>query len=219
MNQRFLYTTLKNGLDAIQADLSLLEIVFDQFNFSVTEIAGIKELFQKTPPTVKHQYARSDDTFPLYSIVLGGESESDLFIGNDAGTILDEDDEDYQADVKSSLWEHTFQILCYSGHPDATGYFYEVAKSIFILADLSEGDLFQTHFSGMDLSPDPRYIPEHLFARMFTIKAKSEFVRVDRDSRLGKAYRVGGIHVDKSGSPSDVGAVNTRVTVTTDGDS
>jgi len=41
---------------------------------------------------------------------------------------------------------------------------------------------------------------------------------VDRLSLSQKAFQVAGIHVDKSGSPSDVGGVKTLVTTYTEGD-
>lgn len=219
MIQRFLFNVLSAGLSAIQADLDLLDDVFDQFGLSDTELTAIKTWFRENPPTVKHQYARTDDTFPLYSIVLGNEEESDLFIGNDGGLqVMDDDDPDRGADVKSSLWQHTYDILSYSDHPDGTTYLYEVQKAIFLSADLADCGLHSYHFSGMDLSPATPYIPAHLFARIFSIRAKREFERIDRTTALGKAYKVGGIHIDRSGSPSDVGNVKTLVDVVSEDD-
>ena len=221
MIQRFLGTTLQAGLAAIQSDLTLLDDVFQQFDLSATEQTAIRTWFGANPPGVKFQYARTDDKFPLYSIILGNEEETDLFIGNDGelidaslGDYVGRDDPDFGSDVKSSLWQSTYQIWCCAEHPDGTQYLYEVAKAIFLSADLDACGLHSIKFSGMDLALASQYVPEHLFIRTFQIRGKSEFERLDRSARLRKAFKVEGIHIDKTGSPSDVGDVKTLVSVT-----
>jgi hypothetical protein len=218
MIQRFLYNTLKQGLDAIMDNPTLLDDIFSQYVLSPTEITDIKTWFAAKPPHVKHQYARVDDEFPLYSIVLGSERETDLFIGNDGLLVevdgsgyIGEDDPDFGADLKASLWQHSFQIHCVSEHPDGTQYLYEVAKAVFLIANLDDFGFFQTHFSGLDLTPSLAYLPSHLFARVLEIQGKTEFERVVRDG-LEKAFKVRGIHID-GGSPSDPGPVKTLVGV------
>lgn len=226
MIQRFLGKVLSAGLAEIQADLTLLDDVFEQYGLSATELTAIREWFQAHPPSVKFQFARTDDVFPLYAIVLGGEEESGLFIGNDGTAarfdgegLIGPDDPDFGLDIKSSVWSHTYQVLCCSsGHPDGALYLYEVAKAIFVSANLSECGLHSTKFSGMDLSHATEYLPENIFIRVFQIKGEREFERLDRGSRVGKAFRIEGLHIDKTGSPSDVGGVQTLVTVTTEDD-
>ena len=212
MLQRLIYKRLKEGIDIILAKPKILEQLFGElFELDSSEVDKIKTAFQTKTPNVIHGYARTDSDFPLYSIVLGNEMETDHYLSDDAGMIDDPQDPDFGADRLSSLWDSTFQILCYTEHPDLTTYYYEIAKSIFITADFYSWGVLEYHFSGMDLAPDPRYIPEHLFVRQITFKAKYEFERVDFDSKLNKAFKVAGIHVDKSGSPSDVGGVKTLV--------
>ena len=212
MIQRFLYTTLKDGLEKVKNDPSILEDIFEElWRLAPSEVEGIKTAFAAKFPGVIHGYARSDTNFPVFSIVLGNEGEDQHYMGDDAGMIDDTDDPNFGADCLSAIWKHTYQILCYTEHPDLTLYYYEIAKAIFLTANLNSLDLFQVHISGMDLMPDPRYIPEHLFVRQMSFECNREFMRIDKNSKLGKAFKVAGIHVDKSGSPSDVGAVKTLV--------
>jgi hypothetical protein len=213
MIQRFLFNIVKAGIEEISKDLNILDDIFSQFDMPQKELDAIRTLWEAKPPHVKHQYARVDDETPLYSIVLGNEQETDFYIGNDAATVTEPTDPDFGADIKSSIWNHTYHTLCYSEHPDHTSYLYEVLKAIYIAAKLDDCGVFDARFSGMDLAPDPRYIPEHLFVRQFTLAGKREFERLDRASKLGKAFKVRGIHLDSSGSPSDVGGVKTLVTV------
>lgn len=215
MIERFLYTALVQGRDAITNDLTLLEPMFgDNYGLNNEEVATIKTYWEQHPPKVVHGYALATHTFPLWSIVLGAENEQEKFIGNEAGVCLDPDDPDYLADLKSTIWKHSYRILIYAQHPDITLYYYEIAKRIILLANdyFVEQNVAEIDLAGRDLIPDPKYLPEHLFVREMTFTCERELLQVDRDSRLSKAFAVSGIHVDKSGSPSDVGGVETRVT-------
>jgi hypothetical protein len=212
MIQRFVYATLKTGIQEILDDPTILDDIFrENYCLEQSEVDSIKEAFAAKPPNVIHHYARSESEFPLYSVVLESEQEAEHFIGDDAGMIDEPDDPLFGADRIATIFSHDYSILTYTEHPDLTLYYYEIAKSILVVADLKSQGLFNTHISGMDLMPDPRYIPEHLFVRRMSFKADREFQRIDRDSKLGKAFRLGGIHVDSSGSPSGVGGVKTLV--------
>lgn len=215
MIERFIYMALRNGITQIEEDPSLLELLFrDLYELDTAEVEAIKTVFAAKTPKVLHGYAPRDVEVPCYSIILQSESESVRFLNDDAPQIDDIDDIDFGADVKSTVWEHSYQILTYTEHPDVTAYFYQIAKSII----LAQGDFFDNHgvfniqLSGQDLMPDPRYIPEHLFARNLTFRCDDEFLRVDRESLGGKAFTIGGLHIDNTGSPSEVGGVKTLIT-------
>lgn len=215
MIQRLIYTALQSGLTQIENDPMILEYLFtEQFPLPATEVAAIKTLFQNTPPVPHHSLLPTDASFPAYAIQLGNEDESEHVLGSDGGQVTDEDSADFGADCITSFWDHKYHVHCYSEHPDVTTYIYEVAKSIMIGSEdyLIDNGIQHMHLSGMDLIPDPRYAPAHAFVRQLTVGFKSEFMRLDRLSRLQKAFRVRGIHVDSSGSPSDVGGVKTNVT-------
>lgn len=207
MIQRYLHTVLKQGMEKLRDNPELVEAIFAQYELSTTEVDAIKTAMTSLHPKIKHQYARIDDTFPVISIVLAGEDETDEVLGDYA------QQEDDGSETLTSFWTHRYDLLIYTENPDHTQYLYEMVKAIIIAQDLTEFGLYQTHYSGGDVAPDPRYAPEHLFLRRFSIKGDREFYSNDPDSALGKAFRVAGIHIDKSGSPSDVGGVKTLVTV------
>jgi hypothetical protein len=220
MIQRVLYSALKAGLAAIQKDPDILKDVFDwQLDLANPEVNSIQQFFAEKPPNLYHGYARADYKFPLYSIVLQSEAEKDLMIGDDAGMITDEEDPNTNADMRGAFWHHSYEVLCYSEHPDATQYMYEVAKAILLQAGpyFVNAGLHGIRISGMDLRPDPQYIPEHLFVRRLVFECENAFVVVDRESRLSKAFRLSGLFVDNSGSSSDVGEVHTNIYPYVDG--
>lgn len=213
MIQRFIFDALKDGIAQINADLTIIEQLFrDVYCLDEAEIAGIKVVWAAQPPEVRHGYAPLDIEVPTFSIVLSNETETEKWLGNLEGQVLD--GPDFGADILGTLWTHNYNILVYTKHPDVTAYYYEIAKTIILernefFADLG---LMDIDISGQDLMPDSRYIPEHFFARTMQFNCMRKFSRIDRDSKLGKAFKVAGIHVDKSGSPSDVGGVKTQVT-------
>lgn len=215
MIQRYLFEVLQAGVDDVHENPALIETMLAEWNLSREELAIYKKLWGDNKPTVKHGYARVDDTFPLYSIVLTSEGESDLWVGNDAGVITDEDDPNCGADVMGSTWDHTYQVLCYSEHPETTLINYEIAKAILIpsMTQLADLACYRMRMSGADLMPDARYLPEHLFARQLTFQTSRPFTVVDVDSRLYRVNRIVGAHIDKLGGRGDPGDVKTNVTV------
>lgn len=217
MIQRLLYTAMIRGLDAIKADPTILDDLFlNNYELGQTEVDGIKTFFAAKPPTVVHGYARSDQEPPLYSIILASEREADAVLGDEAGIIEDDQDPDFGADQYTALWEHTFNLMCITEHPDVCTYLYEVAKAIILQAKPTfiPFGVYGLTLSGQDLAPDPRYMPEHFFVRQLVITCRAEFLTTAKSTALTKAFKVAGIHVDKSGSPSDVGGVKTLVTIT-----
>jgi len=214
MIQRTLYKALTAGLEYFQANPDAFDTLFgDNFGLSTVEIEAIKKFFVDKPPKVIHGYARTDQTPPLFSIVLSDERETDKVLGDDAGMISDEEDPDFGSDQYAALWSHTYQILCIAEHPEATQYIYEVAKSIILEAKptfLPEG-IYGIQVSGAELLPDPRFFPEHWFVRQLTLNCQRELLTVRKGTGAGKAWKVTGIHIDSAGSPSDVGGVKTLV--------
>ena len=214
MINRYLHSIFTSGIAVILSDTSYLDELFlNNYELAPEELAAIKEYFQAHPPTVVNGYARQDNKFPVYAITLGGEGEAIKFVGDYAGEVVDPDDEYYRSDVSSAIWDHQYEILIYTEHPDVTAWYYEIAKYILLagLPQLTDRGCFEFQLGGGDLAPDPKYLPAYLFARRLTFKAQREFQQIDRESRFAKAVRVGGIALDSSGSSSDVGGVKTSV--------
>lgn len=218
MIERILYLVLENVLKALREDQTLIDEVFSRiYQLEKDEVAGIKRLFAK-PIEIRQGYAHADATMPMFTIILAGEQQSDFVIGDSAGMTqgLQPFDPAFGCDQIASIWDQNFQILCYSENPDQTRYMYEAARSAFLVnrTFLAQNGLLDPAMSGMDLTPDPRYLPDHLFCRVLSIRTKSEFVLVDYNSRAGRAFQITGLAVDPA-SPNSNGGVPTDVTVVT----
>jgi hypothetical protein len=101
MIQRFIFSALRQGVNAITEDLTLLEQVFENYELAEGEIESIKTNWSAKPPTARHGYARPDDEFPLFSLVLTEEREVETVIGDDGGIVEDPDDPLFGADIKT----------------------------------------------------------------------------------------------------------------------
>lgn len=218
MIERHLKTVIDNAFAQIQKVPELLDDLFvEQLDLEQNEVDVVKKLFFQAAPTVIHGYPRSDHEFPLVSITLGNESAQSDFLGNEATTEDDPNEPDFMEDASSNFWDHSYKIYCYTQHPDYTRYLYEVVKQALVLNIpdfFKEKNLWNVSIVGSELAPDARYAPEILFLRLITFRCNDEFKVVKKGSRTGKAFRVSGISVDKSGSSSDVGGVKTNVKVT-----
>lgn len=221
MIQRFIFTALQNGVDKITANTDLLDNLFKElYDLTPTEVEGIKAFWgsdtpPKGPPKVVHGYAPRDIKVPHYAITLGNEAEKERFLNDDIGQVMDMDDPEFGADEKGSTWTHRYDIMVLAEHPDVVTYYYEIGKQILIDNKdfFDEQGLIDIRISGADLAPDPRYIPEHLFGRRLSFECERLFSTIDRESKLGKAFAIDGLHIDRTGSPSDVGAVKTKIKI------
>jgi hypothetical protein len=216
MIQRYLIDLLKDGFDAITADPLLLDDIFlENYGLAKAEVDTIKLYYAAHPVMLVNGYSRQDNKYPAIAITLGNEGESQTMLGDDAGMVDDEGGLLDHCDINSAIWEHTYLLTVISEHPDVTAYYYEMAKTILLagLEVLIEKGLASIKMQGQELLLDPTYMPEHLFMRQIIFTCERELQQINRDSRLSKAFRIGGIAVDNSGSPSDVGGVKTNVSI------
>lgn len=219
MIQRYLFTILDQALTNVKGKDGpeiLTDIFQKTLGLEPEEVASIIKYFAATDIALKQSFARQDDAFPMLSITLANESGETMFLANEGATEDDPEEPDFAEDVTSNVWNHTFQIYCYAQHPDVAEYLYQIAKqaiSLNLNSFLADKGLWNVTLNGMDLAPDQRYTPEILFLRALAFRCNDEFRLVHVGSRAGKAFKVTGIAVDKSGSSSDVGGVKTLVKV------
>jgi len=221
MIHRYINSILTAGIAAYKADPRLVDDLFENlYDLEDTEVEAIKTYFADKGLNVYNGFPRLDSKIPFVAIILAGENEAETFLGNYVGMVDDDGDTLYGADIEGSFWNHVYHLPVVSEHPDVTSYMYELVKMALLvgLSVLSDKGCFQYSFSGADLAPDPRYIPARMFVRQLTFSCERQFARLDRDSRLSKAFAVAGLHVDSSGSSGSVGGVKTLVTPYTGGE-
>ena len=221
MIHRLIHSILETGIQAYQNEPKMLDTLFsDLYILDSTEIDSIKTYFLDKGLHVYTGYPRLDAEMPFVTVILSSEGETETVMGQYLGMVDDSGDTLYGADIEGAFWEHNYNLPVVSEHPDITAYMYELVKSIMFagIKTLVEANCFQFGFTGQDLAPDPKYLPERVFIRQLSIRLQRQFAWVDRDSRLSKAFQVAGIHVDSSASSGDVGEVETLVTPYTEDD-
>lgn len=211
MIQRLIYTAMANGLAAIKSDPTVLDLIFgeDGFGFTETEMENIRTLFNdENCPILHHGYPRVDSTFPSYFLILANEDETDHVLGGMMGMEDDPTDPNFGVDVVGTIWTRRFNLLCYSEHPDLTLYMYEIAKYIMQFNRVVNDVAVWTEMGGGDFLPDLQMLPLHVFGRVLRLMVRDDHFYLNRESRLAKAFTVGGIHV-----PDDSDGVITNITI------
>lgn len=214
MIHRYLFDILTSGIAAIKADPSTIDELFQENYVLVSEEAdAIKQYFLSHDFKVYNGYPRTTSEFPSIHIILADEAEVESVLGDSGGIIKDETDPNYQAEIITDIWEHKYRLMIVSEHPDVTAYYYEIIKFIMLegFDYLTEDGCFEFKLSGMELAPDPKYLPEYLFVRQMVFECQREFQRINKRAKWERIRSVSGIHVDKAGSLSEVGDVKTNV--------
>ena len=202
MIERFIYTALKKGIEELEANPLRLDRIFvDYYGLEQTEVDKIRTYFEANPPSVIHNYARENSKFPLYAIILQGEEETTKVLGAYGGMVdFDEalaadDISSAGADVFGSIFTHNYEIITYAKLPDVTLYYYYLAKYFMIREHhyFVANDLSDLTLGGMDLAPDPRYMPAFLFGRTLRFSCQREMTVIGDPVRRGD--KVAGLHI------------------------
>lgn len=186
MNERILYTALNTGLDYFKADGDRLEALFQDMGLGAAETAQLRAYFELDPddgahggpPNLVHGYPRSSGPFPCWAIILLSDKSRQRLLGDDAGTHGAFDtstDLDGNAAIeKARLADNVIAIDTYVPDlPDVCLYYYHLLR--FIVFDnvdemqRSPHYLQNIEFSGMDLQPNPQYLPENMWLRRLTV--------------------------------------------------
>lgn len=225
MLERLLKRLLLDGIVRLAEDPSRLTTYFAAQNrLDAEEIAKLSEVFEKTPPNVYQNLARTDVKFPCYTIHLSSEAEHipGTFMGDLAGFI----DSDQAAafdnaaleggELLGSFYTKDFQIIAHSIHPDLTIALYELSKYFIQRGKtlLTDQGVLNTKLSGGDIAPlsAGEYGPDFIFRRRLSVQLL-ELHEVVGDV-LPPIRSVAGLRVS-SGSTISANGVKTLVTVST----
>lgn len=177
MVERLLRRLLEDSVNQLKDDVSELRRFFTHFYGPTIDADEVEEFitnFQNRPPQAKLGYARSGAEMPMFAIVLSEDSETDEFIGQYAGTEINEDG---AFDFVGSFFDSTYSIYIYSEHPVQVAYLYQFVKAVIHSGKIAlfTCGIQEVHLSGGELSPDEEYMPENMFVRVLRVKIKAPF--------------------------------------------
>lgn len=218
MLERLLYKAIVDGIAAVTEDPSLLVEFFEcEALLEHDEAVKIKDYFLANPPSVIHGYARLDAKFPLYAITLTSQGQGQSFVGDEGGFISDPSDPEFGSDQWASIFNYTYNIITYAQNPDVVIYYFHLLQRFIIGAEnlfKNDANAYDLSYSGADMAPDSATMPAGLFMRRFQVSMSRQYTQLVEGSKLGRAWKVQGMHIDREGSVgSDVGGVRTNVRV------
>lgn len=193
MIERQLFEVVKAGLDWFKADARRFSrwLVAEQL-IEESEAENARIFFEGQPladppvppksPTLVHGYARTGGPFPCIALTLGGEDIATDYLGRDASML--DSEEDYYLDPEDGRvvdphirrLRYTFNLLIHAQHPDVCVWYYHLLKQIIMSAhaELETRNVEDLVFSGRDMAPDQRYLPDDIFTRMLTVTCEGD---------------------------------------------
>ena len=215
--ERIIYNQIKLGLQPFIDDPKLYEQFLLLGGLDADEALRAREYFVEHPPHLIMGYARDGGPFPAWALVLGSESVTQDYIGEDGTGRDDEgllfmDDDGNVVDAHVRRMTKRYEIYIYTDHPDITIYYYQLLKHICMASRTAfqQADLDEMVYDGADLAPDERYLPSNVYVRRLgmTVRADEEYFEPLK-SGVGAGARVSGIAVDDGHSliPEEIVAV------------
>jgi len=229
MVERTLFEVIKAGLDWFVEDARRFArwLVQEQL-IAEEEADNARIFFEGQPladppvppkaPTLVHGYARTGGPFPCVALTLGAEDIAQDYLGRDA-SMLDSEGEYYVdpetgdiVDPHLRRLRYTFNLLIHANHPDVCVWYYHLVKWVVMSsrAELEKRNVEDLSFSGRDMAPDPRYLPDDIFTRLLTVTVEGDETW-EEAIPAGFAQRVSGIFQDQT---SDLTAAGETAGVT-----
>jgi hypothetical protein len=215
MAERRIYEVIQDGLQVFKDNPAALERwALEMLELDAEEAAKLRlyfaggtnpddgETIEARPPILVHGYPRVDGPFPCWAMTLGAETIEQDYLGKDA-PFLDSDGEKFYnaetgevVDPKARRLTYRYEVLVITDHPDITVYYYHLLKLILMSnqTSLEAADVEDFAFTGADLTPDPRFLPPDVFARVLTITVSGDEVWCE-DLRATYGRSVSGIAV------------------------
>lgn len=233
MIERALHTILTSGLTYLRDNPGKLTEFFEADSLlDEGEAAEVEEWFmdavasrlgdKKHPPVVLGYPHKETAKPPVMCIVLAQDAETTQVLGDEGGYI-GQGTPDEGTDSYFAMSALVHRILVYAELPDPALYLYQIAKQCLINGfPVLKADpyfLSDLKWSGADVAPDQAYAPAGLYLRQLTLSSSRECIQDWPSSKVGRAWKVRGIHVDSAGAPGEaVGDVLTQVTVPDEGE-
>lgn len=220
MVERLLHTIISAGLAYFTADARRLEeYLTRELHLGAEEAGHIRTYFELDPetsdqaggpPHIIHSFPRASGPFPCYAIILVSDSIKQKYLGDDLGegddeATLDEDDQtdldgdegvaighaiDYRYDLNTYVFD--LPVVCVA--------YYHLLRHIILgnIPAFHAAGLQNVEFTGNDLLPDPRYMPDNLWIRRLGISFEGDIMGWEARAKgksIGRAFIGDGITV------------------------
>jgi len=179
--ERLFVIALRNAVARFQAEPKrwrrILHFLEDD------EIDLVQRVFAARPPIIRAGYATAQDPMPVIAVALMQERPDQEVLGDLIEPETDYDEFDRgKAELRGAIHEQTLEITIYADHPDVALYLYHWSKyALDAHLDwfLRHGLIEPRFVQGGEVRPDPRFVPERLFARSLTWTVRGEAVSAE----------------------------------------
>lgn len=190
MIERVIWGMLEAGIEWFSADTRRVSAFFRRLGLSESEAAGLRAYYAADPaagahggpPTVIHGFPRQSGPFPCWAVILAGDPIKQMYLGDD----LDGDDEDLdgqpgirigsrisvQIDVESYAQDNPDIAICY----------YHMLRHVLWTskAALIDAGCDNLEFSGRDIQPQQRFLPENIWIRSLRLTADVDEAEIEQ---------------------------------------
>ena len=159
-----------------------------------TTLKSFTEFVTKRKVGVLIGFPREAQNLPCYVIMVAGEQEAPLGLGDNIDDYEDNDFSDYESDPDLSQFvldsvdmKSTYRIECWSDNGDLTAYMYILLKWCLLSGrrEMLKKGLKLPQLSGTDLEPVPDYIPVFVYRRSLMITFQYENIFFDDEYKRG----------------------------------
>ena len=171
---------LQIGVEAIVADPTVLNSIWE--DQSAVDLASLKAYWTVHPPTIITGFARAEEPFPLFAILLMSETTTQDYIGVGDQAFLMGD-----VQMGSTFRKRVtgrFGIHVFAESPDLAAAYYRVARRILNVGTfyLIKNKLDSPKLDGQDLAPEAKYVSDNVFLRLLTLESEYEEIWPDNDA-------------------------------------
>lgn len=182
----YLREVIQNRLLFLKKNPQFIEHIFGTLGTKTT-LKSFKDFIVNKDIKVLIGFPREPQSLPCYSIMVSGEQESPLGLGDN----IDDYEEDWDDDnlitqyvVDGIDMDSSYRIECWSDNGDLTSYMYTLLKYCLLS---SRNDMLKNGFklpklTGTDLEPVPDYIPVFVYRRALVISFRYENLFFDDDT-------------------------------------
>ncbi|MBR2492428.1 MAG: hypothetical protein IKB64_03025 [Paludibacteraceae bacterium] len=184
----YLREIIQDRLKFLKNNPQFIEQIFGTLGTKTT-LKSFKDFIVNKDIKVLIGFPREPQSLPCYSIMVAGEQETPLGLGDNIDDYEEEwDDEDMSTQyvIDGIDMDSMYRIECWSDNGDLTSYMYTILKYCLLSSRVKMlKDGFKLpKLTGTDLEPVPDYIPVFVYRRALMISFRFENLFFDDDGTM-----------------------------------
>lgn len=206
----YLKDLINRKIDFLKENPVLIDQIFGTLGTRST-LKSFREFVVKRDIKTLIGFPREAQQLPCFVIMVAGEQEIPLGLGDNTDAYENPDREEWDDDnlltqyvIDGTDMKSTYRVECWSDNGDLTAYMYTLLKWCLLSGrrDMLKSGFVLPTLSGTDLEPVPDYIPVFVYRRslMVTFQYENKFFdeetkRGDNEGHLPIGIAPGDVHI------------------------